>query len=302
MPNGRMAVVGSANVDLVFRAPTVPAPGQTLLGSDFTSFLGGKGANQAVAAARLGADVSFIAKVGHDTFGSDIARTLGRNGVDVTFLSAEEGVATGTAGIVVADSGENAIVVASGANWKLEPEEIERALAATHPDLVLTQFEIREESVEACSGQDRLVVNPAPARDISDAFCAHIDILTPNRSEAEQLTGLRPSNDLTCWTCANVLFDKGIKNVVITLGSEGAFFATPHNGRRLPTLSVRAIDTTGAGDAFNGALATFLLQGRDLENAVQLANAVAAISTTRRGAIPSMPTLAELKEAVGRLF
>jgi ribokinase len=299
----RVAVVGSANLDLVVRAPRFPAPGETLLGGSFATHPGGKGANGAVAAGRLGGVVSFVGVLGRDAFGEVLASSLFGAGVDLSYTLRAEATATGVAQITVDDSGRNTIVVAPGANALLSGENVTTALDVVSPDVTLASLEIPQEAVAACVGKSGLfILNPAPAAELPEELLPAIDLFTPNQKETHFYTGIEPSDDASCLEAAGKLFDRGIRKVVITLGERGCFLAMPEAGRYIPNLEVKAVDTTGAGDAFNGALATFLAEGRSMENALALANCVGALTCTRAGAQDSMPTLAELREAAGELL
>jgi len=299
-------VLGSANMDLVVRTPRFPEPGETILGDGFATFPGGKGANQAAACGKLGSRPAFASKIGSDAFGQQIISSLARSGVDTACVMMDPNHPSGIAVITVNESGQNTIVVASGANGHIYPDEAVDSIQEVDPATLLVQLEIPIETVlaaaKALPAERLFILNPAPARTIPDELYARIDYLTPNETEAEILTGIRPSNDTACMDAAAILFDKGVKNVIFTLGDQGCYLATPFFGQQIPTLSVRAVDTTAAGDAFNGALAHFLSEGRDIDNAAMLANVVGALSTLKPGAQSSMPTLREVKEAAGDLF
>ena len=299
----RIAVVGSANLDLVVRAPRFPEPGETLLGGTFSTHPGGKGANGAVAAGRLRASVSFVGMLGRDSFGEALANSLAEAGVDLTHTLRADATATGVAQITVDDDGRNTIVVAPGANALLTSDDVSHALEAIAPTVTLASLEIPLEAVEACVGRSGFfIVNPAPAADLPEDLFPKINLFTPNQTEVLYYTGIEASDDASCLEAAGKLFDRGLRRVVITLCGRGCFLATPEAGRYIPNLEVRAVDTTGAGDAFNGALAAFLAEGRNIENALALANCVGALACTRSGAQDSMPTLAELREVAGELL
>lgn len=299
----RIAVVGSANMDLVVRAPRFPDPGETLLGGSFATHAGGKGANGAVAAGRVGGTVSFVGMLGQDAFGEALAASLHESGVDLSHTLRADATATGIAQITVDDSGRNTIVVAPGANAILSPVDVSAALEAISPEVTLVSLEIPLEAVSACSGRSGyFILNPAPAAELPVGLFSKVDLFTPNQTETQFYTGIAPTDDASCLEAAGRLFDLGIRRVVITLGDRGCFLATPDSGRYIPNLEVKAVDTTGAGDAFNGALAAFLAEGRDLENALALANCVGALTCTRAGAQDSMPTRAELREVAGELL
>ncbi|HEY0866299.1 MAG TPA: ribokinase [Fimbriimonas sp.] len=301
----RVLVAGSANMDLVFGTDRLPKPGETILGHSFATHPGGKGANQAVAAAKLGSPVSFVGKVGNDVFGDVLAESIGSYGVDLAYLQRTE-TATGTACILVDRNGQNSIVVAPGANAELAPSEVAAAIEELRPTVVLTQLETNLEVVRSIRpSADRsffFILNPAPSGPLPDEVLASADLVTPNELETEAMVGILPGDDASCLLAAARLFDRGAKAAIFTLGARGSFYADPAGGRHYPTLNVRAIDTTAAGDAFNGALAAFLAEGRDLANAIPLANCVGALSTTKAGAQGSIPTRDELREVADALL
>lgn len=288
-------------MDLVFETARMPVPGETLLGGRFATHPGGKGANQAVAVGQLGGAVAFCGRVGWDLFGESLRRSLVAAKVDVRFLHADEGP-TGTAGIFVDAEGRNMIVVAPGANGSVSPEDVREALAEVRPAVVLAQLEVPLESVYAASAAERFVLNPAPACELSQELLARCDVLTPNESELASLTGVDPIDDEACRRAAGVLLDRGVRNVVVTLGERGSYWRSAAEEGFFAAPRVRAIDTTAAGDAFNGALATFLAEGRDLPNAIPLANCVGALATTRPGAQGAMPDREELRTLAGSLY
>jgi len=299
----RLVVVGSINLDLVSVAPRIPLPGETLTGSTFASFSGGKGANQAFAAARLGMQVSMIGKLGNDSFGGELRANLESAGVDTTAV-AVEATSSGIAQIITAANGENVIVVIPGANALVSPSYVEKHLDLIRSaSIVLTQLETPLETVEFLASITRkegipIVLDPAPARPLPDSLLERVDWLTPNESETCSLLGFKsqdlPENELA--KIAETLLQRGPRNVLLKLGQRGCFLALA-DGRRisLPAYQVRAIDSTAAGDAFNGAFASALLEGHDPVRSASWASAVAAISVTRRGAQPSMPTRAEVQ-------
>ena len=291
----KVAVVGSYNTDLMSRTPRMPGPGETILGGPFRMGPGGKGSNQAVAAVRLGAEVAMVCRLGNDVFGDFALETLQKEGVDTRFSRRDATKATGAALIVVDAEGENSIVVAPGANESLGPDDVNHAAdAITGADVVLTQLEIPVESVHAvlqlarASGV-RTVLNPAPARPLSDSLLEQVDVLTPNRGEAALLTGRKIDDRQGLVAAAGVLMDRGVGAVVFTLGGEGALLVAPQETVTVPAHKVDVVDTTGAGDAFNGALAVSLARGESLEEAVRFAVAAAALSVTKVGTAPAMP-------------
>jgi ribokinase len=287
--------------------PHIPGPGETVLGGAFSIVAGGKGANQAVAAARLGGKVTFIARVGDDTFGSQSVAGFKADGIDTTYVSVTPGVPSGVALIAVSEtSGENSIVVAPGANALLSPEDIEAAEAAfdTAQAIVLS-LEVPLETIQravtmGAARQIPVILNPAPARALPSRLLASISVLTPNETEARQIAGMGAANEeANLETIAAELLHSGIDAAVITLGSAGSLIVTPDGLEQAPSFPVKAVDTVGAGDCFTGALAVELASGRSLRDAVRFASAAAALKVTRAGAQPGMPTRAEVTEFIG---
>ena len=304
-------VVGSANMDMVVACDDFPRPGETVLANDFGTFPGGKGANQAVACARLGGRTVFLGKMGDDPFRETLAATLEAAGVSTEGLLTDADAPTGVALITVDRHGENSIVVASGSNLRLTPADLDahEALFA-RAAVVLVQLEtplatvVRAAELARAHGAT-LILNPAPAQPLPDALLRLVDVLTPNQGEAAQLAGRPPDGIETAEAAAHVLLSRGVRQVVVTLGASGAMRVGPDGVERFEALAVQPVDTTAAGDAFNGALAFALAQGQTLAEAIPLANAVAAFAVTRRGAQPSMPDTADLEafqaEAAGVL-
>ena len=293
-------VVGSANTDMILKMERLPKPGETILGGDFAMAPGGKGANQAVGAARAGGRVVFIARVGNDDFGARAIEGLLRDRIAVNYIFRDNVRPTGVALIFVARNGENSIAVASGANAALSPADVRKAASAFDgAGFLLTQLETPLDTVLAAAElaaqkSFRVILNPAPARLLPDALLAKIDILTPNETEAELLTGIRVAGARGARAAAAALKRRGVKTVIITLGPRGAYVSGPAVEGLAPGFKVRAVDTTAAGDIFNGALAVALSEGRALMEAVRFANAAAAISVTRWGARPSVPKRKEI--------
>jgi ribokinase len=292
---GRIVVVGSLNMDLVVRAPRHPLPGETLLGGDFRTFPGGKGANQAVAAARLGGFVEMVGRVGADDFGDALLRNLAANGVETRFVQRDVGAATGVALITVSDAGENTIVVASGANWRVSSADVSAAEPAfAGAQALLLQLETPLAAVEravelARRHKVRVILNPAPAQPLERAFLNHVDFLIPNQSELALLTGVSDMAE-----GIGRLRSLGVDNVVATLGEKGAWIVGQGVNQRVPAHKVQVVDTTAAGDAFVGGFAVALSKGLPLLEAVRWGNAAGGVAVTRPGAQPSLPTRAEL--------
>ena len=297
---GSIVVVGSSNTDMVVRVPALPRPGETVLGGTFYTAAGGKGANQAVAAARAGGAVTFVACVGDDAFGVQAVQGFQADGIDTTYVFIVPETPSGVALIMVDGAAENSIAVASGANALLRPHHVEQAHEAiAGADVLLVQLETPLETVAAAvtlaaRHDTRVILNPAPAQALDEAMLGHVSILTPNVSETEVLTGLPLDEAARLDEAATVLLSKGVGAVLITLGSEGLYLAASGLRERLPAFTVKAEDTTGAGDAFNGALAVALAEQQPLHEAARFAAAAAAISVTRRGAQPSAPRRDEI--------
>jgi len=303
--DSHVLVVGSANMDLVVATERFPAAGETLLGGGFHTSPGGKGANQAAAIGRLEGKVRFLGKVGPDAFGSELVSSLRASGVDTELVLTADATPSGIAVITVDAKGQNTIIVAPGSNGLLDPDDLISALDEPY-GVVLTQLEIPLPTVEALAARRRpgstFILNPAPAQPLPSSLLAHVTFITPNETEAELLTGIAPVDPNACFAAACRLFDQGVENVVITLGAAGCFHATPAGGCVYPTLSVRPVDTTAAGDAFNGALAHFLAGGAEVERALLLANCVGALATTKPGAVASMPSRADLEAVADQLL
>ncbi|HRR34506.1 MAG TPA: ribokinase [Kiritimatiellia bacterium] len=296
----RIVVIGSTNTDMVVKATRIPAPGETILGGRFMMNPGGKGANQAVAAARLGGHVTFVAKVGNDLFGREAKSLFGKEGICTDFIFTDSQEPSGVALIMVGENGENCISVASGANGTLTPEEIGQAQAyIEQADLVLMQLETpldtvcRAAEIAAAQGIP-VILNPAPAQTIPDDLYGCLDVITPNQSEAEWLTGIKVTDAQSAEAAAKALCGKGARRAVVTMGAQGAHVYDGSEGVRVEALKVEAVDTTAAGDVFNGALAVALTEGLDLVEAVSFASGAAAVSVTRLGAQASAPYRAEL--------
>jgi ribokinase len=294
-------VIGSLNADLVVRAPRFPAPGETISGDDLAIIPGGKGANQAVAAARQGASVSMLGRVGKDGFGDFLLDNLKNNHVDTSLVQRDD-AATGTAIIVVDANGQNSIVLSPGANGKVTPADITPA-SFLDPKLVLLQLEIPIESVihttaSAKARGMRVLLNPAPARPLPDELIAQVDFLVPNETELSLLTGMPVTDIISAESAARMLLAKGARTVIVTLGASGALIVTARMATHIPAFQVNVVDTTAAGDAFIGGFASGLLRGFALEDAVLYGNACGALATTKFGAQPSLPTAEEVKKFI----
>jgi ribokinase len=296
-------VIGSLNADLVVRAPRFPAPGETISGKDLTIIPGGKGANQAVAASRHGPSVTMVGRVGSDSFGPTLIQNLQKNSVDTDHVLTDES-ATGTAIIVVDADGQNSIVLSPGANGKVTLGDVE-AVSFQDTDALLLQLEIPLEAVVHAASLARqnglrVILNPAPARPLPDSLLADVDILVPNESELQLLSG-QPVTDMnSVKSAARVLLEKGVKTVIVTLGANGALLVTNEQVTHIPTFKVGVVDTTAAGDAFIGGLAAALLKGKPLKEAVRYGNASGALATTKFGAQPSLPTQNEVEQLLRR--
>jgi len=291
-------VVGSSNTDMIVQLPRIPGPGETLLGGEFVMAAGGKGANQAVAAARAGGQVSFVAALGSDMFGDKALEGFEKEGIDVSHVRRDPKKPSGVALIFVADSGENSIAVAGGANGALKSTHLEASWFG--PDTILVmQLEtplptVKRAAQLARTAGGQVILNPAPACDLPDTLLRNIDILTPNEHEAALLTGRKVTDETSARAAARKLRKRGVRCVIITLGAQGAYVANDTVEQLVPGFQVKAVDTTAAGDVFNGALAACLAEGADLLDAVRFAHAAAACSVQRLGAQPSVPTRARI--------
>jgi len=302
MSRPSIVVVGSSNTDMIIRVERLPRPGETILGGEFATAAGGKGANQAVAAARAGGNVAFVARVGTDVFGDQAVAGFVRDGINVEHVGRDSGAASGVALIFVAHDGENSIGVASGANARLTPEDIAQARPAFEgAGMVLMQLETPLETVLAAAEQAeklglQVILNPAPAQPLPDHLLRRVSILTPNETEAELLTGIPVTDDARAMQAARALHARGVPTVIITLGARGCLVSTVEDVQFVPGFPVSAVDTTAAGDIFNGALAVALGEGLPIQAAARFACAAAAISVTRPGAQPSAPTRREIEQ------
>lgn len=299
----RVLVIGSINMDMVVRAEHLPTPGETVLGRDFQTIPGGKGANQAVGAARLGAQVAMYGKLGKDEFGQVLRDNLTAEGIDVTQIGVAEDVPSGIAIITLDETGQNSIVVASGANMQINPEEVITAWNNIKPvDVVVMQLEIPVACVTAAArvakeSGAKVVLNPAPARALPDDLLSMVDVLVPNESETEILTGEKIEDDHQAIMAAGKLLAKGVGHVILTLGSRGAMVVEQNKEAViLPPHSVDVVDTTAAGDAFVAGLSVRLAEKAYLVEAARFGNAAGALAVTRLGAQPAMPTREEVEK------
>jgi len=299
---GKIVVVGSSNTDLVVSSKKLPSPGETILGGDFDLISGGKGANQAVAAARAGSDVMFVSKIGKDYFGKRALEGYKKENINVDNIFTDIDKPSGVAIILVEEStGQNSIVVAPGSNSSLsiaDIKKVEEEIALA--DIVLVQLEIPLETVEyvlkvAKENNVKTILNPAPAQPLSDELLAMVDIITPNETETEILVGIDPGEEQNLKEATDKLLSKVSETALITLGERGVYFNS-RNGENglVPSTPVQAVDTTAAGDVFNGYLASALSEGKRFQEAIAIANKAAAISVTKKGAQPSIPTMDEL--------
>ena len=296
----RIIVVGSSNTDMILRCDRLPKPGETVLGSRFSIAGGGKGANQAVAAARLGADVTFVARLGQDWMGDQAVASYRTEGIHCDYITRDDAVPSGVALIMVDSGAENFIGVAPGANATLLPEHIVQAEPAFRSaKVLLLQLEIPLETIaQAIELADKwnvsVILNPAPARDLPAELLRNVT-LTPNQNEAAHLAGIHIATMADVEDAAKRLLSRGVRTVIITLGEQGAFWATRTRMGTMPGFRVRAVDTTAAGDAFNAGLAVAQARGDDLELAVRYACAVGALAVTQYGAQPSLPTISAVE-------
>lgn len=281
-------------MDMVVKTDQLPLPGETKLGGDFLMNAGGKGANQAVAVARLGGNLTFIANVGNDVFGKQIIEGFKKEKMNTDFIFCDDKNSSGAALIMVNEAGENCIVVAPGANANLMYADVKKVddIAAAH--IILMQLEIPIETIEAVAkhakaNQQKVILNPAPAQNLSNELLNGLFLVTPNETEAAILTGIEVTDDLSAEQAANFLLNKGVENVIITLGKKGAYFKNRNESFSVQAPEVKAIDTTAAGDTFSGALVVALTEDMHWKNAIQFAVQAASLSVTRMGAQTSVP-------------
>jgi len=296
----KIVVVGSSNTDMIIKVPWLPKPGETILGGKFSTASGGKGANQAVAAARAGGDVTFLARIGDDMFGQKAKEGFIKDKINVEYVLTDESEPSGVALIFVAEDGENSIAVAGGANTNLSPSDVQKQSdVISSADILVMQLETPLETVHqaasiASDNGVKVILNPAPAQELSDDMLGHISILTPNESEAELLTGIKVDSEEDAGKAADVLMGRGVETVLLTMGPRGAYIATAEFKELISGFKVKAVDTTAAGDVFNGALAVAIAENKPIREAISFANAAAALSVTKLGAQPSAPTKEEI--------
>lgn len=299
---GKIVVIGSSNTDLVIKTSRIPRPGETIIGGEFMINAGGKGANQAVAAARLGGQVVFVARTGDDQFGHSAVENYERDGIVTRHIGRDGASASGVALIAVDDAGENSIVVAPGANATLSRADVDRASEEIRgADYVLIQLEIPLDVVAyavetAHAAGVKVVLNPAPAARLADDILAKLWLITPNCTEASLLSGVEVTDEASALEAARTIARAGVPNVIVTMGGAGALILTPEGHETVSAFRVDAVDTTAAGDIFNGALVTALVEGKTLHEAVRFASGASAISVTRMGAQTSAPGRKEVEE------
>ncbi|WP_082676464.1 ribokinase [Shouchella shacheensis] len=290
-----IVVIGSFMMDLVVRAPRAPENGETVIGSQFSRFPGGKGANQAVTVSRLGGKVTMLGKVGTDDFGKEAVATLQREEINIDHLLLDENHATGVGSVTLDENGDNRIVVVPGANYAYSTNDLRTVKSIiAKAKVLIVQLEmdvtmIEDALVWAAEHGVSTILNPAPARELSDNILENVTFLTPNETEAELLTGVKIRCLESALIAGKMLVDRGIQHVIVTLADKGALIVNRQGFKSVPGFPVQPVDSVAAGDAFNGALATGLVRGKSLEEAVVYANAVGALTVTREGAIPSIP-------------
>ena len=299
-------VIGSINMDLIINVDKMPKKGQTILGENFNQIPGGKGANQAVAVARLGGNVAMIGKVGQDNLGNKLIQSMNNDGVDTSFIKSEKDIPTGVALITVDRSGENSIVVAPGANYEIEKKDIDKAKKLIeYSKIVITQLEIPIEIVKYTLSKAKengkyTILNPAPAQVLDRDIIKNIDLLTPNETELEILSGISIRNEEDIRKAAQKLIDLGIKELIITLGDSGCIYVNKNTFKKYDAYKVVPVDTTGAGDSFNAAIAVGLSHEKDINEIIDFALKVGALAVTKEGAQSSLPYIDEVLDFKGR--
>ena len=300
----KICVIGSLNMDLVVNVDEMPKKGQTLIGSAFKEVPGGKGANQAVAMARLGADIRMIGKVGKDSFGETLINQLKSDKVNTKYIHRED-CASGVAMITVDKNAENSIVVAPGANFKVLEKDIDKCIEAIdESDIVVLQLETPINTIKYALQKSKelgkyTILNPAPAVKLEDSIIENVDLLTPNETELEILSGVKIESEDDIKKAANVLIEKGVKELIVTLGSKGSLYINKDNTKLKKSYKVEAIDTTAAGDSYTGALAVAFAQDKDIDEAMDFASKVGALAVTKEGAQSSLPTMEDVNNFRG---
>jgi len=297
-------VFGSINMDLTAYVPRLPKAGETILGNSYATVPGGKGSNQAVACARLGAETIMVGRIGNDSFGSEILERASAENVDMSKVFTDPDSGTGLAVISVNQNAENSIIVISGANMNMSGEDVNRAVESlADVSIVLLQMEVSAEAnygvIRAAKEKNiRVVFDPAPASPLPNEIYPMLDFITPNEIETEQLIGIKPSNQNEAEHAAEKLRSKGVKTVVIKMGSQGSYIEGPGIKMMVPVFKVKAVDTVACGDAFNAGLAVALSEGKDIVDAVRWGAAAGAVAATKKGALTSMPYRDELEKLI----
>ena len=299
-----ICVIGSLNMDLVVNVDTMPKPGQTIIGSNFKEVPGGKGANQAVAMARLNGNVSMIGKVGEDGFGQTLINSLKNDKVDITYIQTAKG-ATGVALITVDKNAQNSIVVSPGANFEVKEDDIDNNIEAIkNSDIVVLQLETPLNTIKYALNKAKelnkyTILNPAPAVKLDDEIIKNVDLLTPNETELEIISGVSIETEEDIQKAAQIMIEKGVKELIVTLGSKGSLYINKEKSMFKKAYKVEAVDTTAAGDSYTGALAVALSQDKNIEDAMDFASKVGALSVLKEGAQSSLPTLEDVKNFRG---
>ena len=299
-----ICVIGSLNMDLVVNVDTMPKPGQTIIGSNFKEVPGGKGANQAVAMARLNGNVSMIGKVGEDGFGQTLINSLKNDKVDTTYIQTSKG-ATGVALITVDKNAQNSIVVSPGANFEVKEDDIDNNIEAIkNSDIVVLQLETPLNTIKYALNKAKelnkyTILNPAPAVELDDEIIKNVDLLTPNETELEIISGVSIETEEDIQKAAQIMIEKGVKELIVTLGSKGSLYINKEKSMFKKAYKVEAVDTTAAGDSYTGALAVALSQDKNIEDAMDFASKVGALSVLKEGAQSSLPTLEDVKNFRG---
>ena len=295
-----IVVIGSLNMDLSIRVPRIPLPGETISGGNLITFAGGKGANQAAACAHLGCQVTMVGAVGQDDFGQRMKEGLRKIGVNVSFIREEAAIPSGTAMILVDEAGENVIVLSPGANSNVRIDPVVEEIIHS-AKILLLQLEIQPEIVIqainiASDAGVPVLLNPAPAIHLPPEIFSKVDFLIPNETEASIMSGVDVVDIASAERAANLLLERGTRNVIITMGANGAFWATAHSTQVIPAMKINPVDTTGAGDAFIGGFAAALVDGKTIESALHIASAAGALAALKVGAQSSLPNRQELEQ------